>query len=149
MANEIKNLSESSRISALKIGELIVKIQEKIEKVSDAITLSNESLSIGLETSEDAHSIFKVISRVTDSLVTNAQSIDIMISNYQDNAKVISNEFTDLNQLSEEGTSSIGDIFKSIQEQNNQIEILSESFNELSIFIEELNDISKQSRKKD
>lgn len=142
VANEIKKLADNSKLAAIEIDNLIVKILHKIEKVSEAVQYSNESVSTSLKTSSDAYLIFESINNAADELVSDSEKIDNMITNYLHYANKISGDFTGLNDISEEGLASIENIFNSIKEQNKQMQSLNNSFDELSKLIEELKAVS-------
>lgn len=144
VASEIKKLADNSKLATIEIDNLIVKILNKIEKVSEAVKSSNESVATSLETSSGAYIIFESIINATDELVSDTKNIDNMITNYLDYSKKISDEFTGLNDISEEGVASLENIFNSMKEQNKQMESLNNSFFELSKLIEELKEISKK-----
>lgn len=144
VAYEIKKLADSSKQSAIQIEHIISNIQKKIEKVTHAVSESNNRVSSSIEVSESAYLAFENISHSTDNLLSKSKDIDTMISEYLGYSSKITYEFNDLTQLSEEGVASIEDILKSIVDQNNEIDSLHNNFDKLSKLIEGLNNIANQ-----
>lgn len=143
VAEEIKKLADNSKVSAAQIGNIINNITRKIDDVSLAVGESNLKLSSSIEASKAASLTFENINYTTDELFIKSKNITEMIHSYSSASKDILNDFNSLSILSEEGTSSIEDIFKNILEQNEQVKYLNDSFNNLSELIEQLNKISK------
>lgn len=144
VADEIKKLANNSKESAIQIDIIINNIQNKINKVYDAVGESNLRVSASIESSESASLTFENISEATEELLVKSNSINSMISDYLNSSKIISQEFNELSSLSEEGAASIESIFDSILDQNKQVEYLNTSFNNLSNLIEDLDKITKK-----
>lgn len=144
VADEIKKLATNSKESATQIDSIINNIQNKIDKVYNAVGESNLRVSASIESSEAASLTFENISEATEQLLLKSNNINSMISNYLNYSKSISQEFNELSSLSEEGVASIESIFDSIIQQNKQVEHLNISFYNLSKLIEDLDNITKK-----
>ncbi|GMQ62060.1 methyl-accepting chemotaxis protein [Vallitalea maricola] len=135
VADEVRNLAEESKESALSISKLIGEIQIKADNASSAISQGQELVDVSVEKSNVIHDHFKNIL----SSIKNINDKIEMISESSNQQTLVAEEMT---KAMDQMSSSIQEDASSVQQIDSVIEEQASSFEEIGASIEEQKNVA-------
>lgn len=131
VANEVKKLSEDSKKSSEEIGNILNQIRTKTTQIKTEVTEGLEIVQKNKETLDQTESIFEDVSQKTNSIATYSEENEQIINVLKYSSHSIINDMESIAAISEEVHSSTEEILSSIENQNENINEILSSFNEI------------------
>lgn len=121
VAAEIKKLSETTRHSTERIGEIVHSIQEHTKRVTAEASLGQESVALGHRLSQDMLNSQREIDANTQLVARNCQQLTHSVTRLTNVSNSISSEMESLSAITEQNMASIVEITASMEHQDKNI----------------------------
>lgn len=142
VADEVKNLAESSKISTEEITKILGNIQNQVAMVSSHILSVKESITETSNSMQKSQDIFHSIDKISKELTMNSQSVASLMSSIGARSHTIVSEVTQISSTTQENTAFVQEIAAKIEEQNSLMANLIANFTKLDSMIESLKKLS-------
>jgi methyl-accepting chemotaxis protein len=146
VAEEIRNLSDSTAASAAEITSLVETIREETQKIQQSMKESVKNIDTGRVAVDNTGQAFEEIIRTALETQTKANSIADMAQKQADGASGMVAAIDEISQLAEDNAASTQEVSAATEEQTASMEELAESAQGLSELAEELLEVVKQFR---
>lgn len=143
VADEVKKLAESSKISTEEITKILGNIQTQVAMVSSHIISVKQSIIETSNSMQKSQDIFGSIDNISKELTTNSQSVASLMSSIGKSSHIIVSELTGISSTTQENTAFVQEIASKIEEQNNLMNNVVLNFNKLDSMINSLKNLSQ------
>ncbi|MDP4091544.1 MAG: methyl-accepting chemotaxis protein [Bacillota bacterium] len=141
VAEEIRKLAEQSKQSNLKISDILVDINNMIDKVSSQINLIQASASTSGMSVVKVTKAFSNIRNNSRLLVTKIEQVDAMTEKMEKSTSDTLESVTNISSSAQENSASVEEILAGINEQNDRMSSIVQSFQTLEGLIDKLRSI--------
>jgi methyl-accepting chemotaxis protein len=142
VADEVRNLAESSKDSTEIIANILKQISDKANFVVEQVLMviqAGESSALSTNKVKEA---FENILKNTNEVVKMTTSLDTSIQDLKNSSKSITDNITGISSSTEENTASVQEVFDKMENQKEIVNSITDSFTQLDSMIENLNAIA-------
>lgn len=143
VAEEVKKLAEDSRVSANQIELILNSISNKTKIVAKEVLKEEESIELCNTHTEDVKKLFKDMNKNTSNVLTYSTNVSEQAVLLESTMKTTLDSVNDISCDVESTATSMEEIFAAIDELNNSIVAITNSYDEIDHICSELNDITK------
>lgn len=143
VAEEIRKLASTSKDAINNISAFLNNIQLKSDELRNMIDKVSAATSSSSEATHKVKNVFEQIAINTSNLSGQAKAVDELINNLQKSSIGISNEITDISATTQQDAAAVEEISSSINDQNQRINNITQSFIKLQDLISDLERIAE------
>lgn len=144
VATEIGKLAKNSRESIKQISDFLDETKSKTEEVRVMVEKVAEASNSSSMATDKVRGVFGQIKDNTSNISEQAKILDKLINEFKQVSVRITNEITSISAGTEETNASIEEVLGSMTEQNKKINNITESFEELNLLINKLDNLAKE-----
>lgn len=127
VADEVRKLAENASNATKKTDEVIHKIQNKTETISDAIQRGNQSFKDGEESVKASDQAFNDISTQSNKNLVLAEQVTDSLSQQRDTLNFMSKNIQQVQEMGVTNYAAVDQMASSLQEQTNAVEQINNS----------------------
>ncbi|WP_158555987.1 methyl-accepting chemotaxis protein [Peribacillus glennii] len=131
VAGEIRKLSANAGSAAKSIGEILLKIGDKTQAVSEQLEKGKEAIGYSRRDVEDSGAMFTEITGNMASLMEKAGEIEDMLQQVEQNSLATSGEISNISSVTEESSAALEEMTAAMDSQRERIQAIAEHFEEL------------------
>lgn len=141
VADEVRKLAEDSKASTVQIEEILSKIKQKTKQVTDQVNDGEKAVATSLKATDEAELAFQQILENTKNIANQASLIDQLTDKLQHDSEIIVAEIESVSSITEQTSASIEEILASVEEQNERMNDIVSSFQQLEELTQKLNQL--------
>lgn len=138
VADEVRKLAEQSSRSAVKIGELIEKVQSETMEVVNIMNVTNQEVIDGAASVNKTGDYFKLIANEIAKVTNQIQEVSDVSQEIANQSKTINEAVENIAAIAEQSAASTKEVSASSEEQTATMEEIASSSEELAKLAEEL-----------
>jgi len=131
VADEVRKLAESSKQSTEEITSILGEIQSKVNKVDEQINTVKKAVKISDTSTDKVSEVFNNIAVNSKGVVKYSDEVSEIIKQIQGMSNEIVIELNGISATTQESTASVEEVMARVDEQNNRISSVVNSFREL------------------
>lgn len=143
VAEEVRKLAEDSKISTDQIELILNNISNKTKVVAEEILKEEKSIELCNEHTNDVKELFKDVNKNTSNVLSYSESVGSQSILLESTMKSTLSLVNDISQTVESTTAAMEEIFMAIDELNNSIVGITNSYDEIDDICNELNSINE------
>lgn len=138
VADEVRKLAENSRGSTNEVASILEKIQSMISQITNQISYVKEAVHLSSESTAKAGDSFEDINRNSKEVAEEIYSVENLLKKIKSSSLKISSDIEVIAEESQESTAIVQEILAKIEEQNEKIQDIVDSFSKLDYMANEL-----------
>ncbi|WP_183192517.1 methyl-accepting chemotaxis protein [Brevibacillus fluminis] len=146
VAKEVRELAELSQKSAGEISAILSEIQQQTEQVTKHIEFGQEAVYSSRDVAKRTEEVFKGIMEGDDEISRRSVMLGLQMNELQHSYEIIVNEIGTITILTEQSIGVVGEVLSGVDEQQQRISMIVDSFIELEKLINDLRHIAGVSK---
>ncbi|WP_280769749.1 methyl-accepting chemotaxis protein [Salipaludibacillus daqingensis] len=146
VADEVRKLAETSQSSTQQISSILKDIHEKVELVKNQVDESKRSVKTSIHVTTDTKGEFSKIEKQAKASANQSELVSKQVLEMNLSSEKVLEEINQVASFTQQSSASVEEMQASVEEQNDRIQSIVESFSELESLTRTLRDLSKKAK---
>ncbi|MFZ5597757.1 MAG: methyl-accepting chemotaxis protein [Bacillota bacterium] len=131
VSEEVRKLSESSRVSMKDIANILQDIRSRSEEIAGLFIEGKSAVDAGKNAMEGVENVFRQVTDHAKLMLQKSGQVEGMVHKLEESSGVIVREIASIADISEGISESVGGVFANVEDQSQRVNGIVDSFAEL------------------